>query len=218
MLSLFVILSMLAILTKSQSSQYGPYYYPTGDSDNFQAFITFGEFNASHFFLGINVYGDYWFGFGFASSHYPDGCTPNSGCSTAVDPLVGCTGTATTGCKMDGTDAIIFGNYGGNVLYAAREWTLGDHVAGFQHGSQDLGSPDTGIDGVNRQYVSNGDYWISTINVRRPYDPFLYGDRYSYTITYPLAGDFCWLWALGRFLHKISIRNIHTIIYCTIIR
>eukprot|EP01084_Bolivina_argentea_P236301 397359_1 len=159
---------------------YGPYYYPTG-ADTDPIFITFGEFNTTHFYINVFITGNHWFGFAFASG---SGCTPLS--ST---------------CNMVDSDAIIFGLYGGTDPLTAKEYKLGEHAVGTIHASQDIGIQ------AYSQYNSQLGIYEYSASLRRPYDPSQYGDRDSFTITYPLAGDFCWLWAQGI---DISFSNVNT--------
>ena len=171
MWTIFISILSLISYTNGQGASFGPYSYPTGDLDlDGNTFITFGEFNASHFYLNMNIEGDMWMGFAFADSHYPDGCKPTSGCSVTVGDS-GCTGVADTGCRMVGTDAIIFGNYGGTVDLAVKEWTLGNHSMGTMHASQDLGAYTALQSGSTLRYSAT---------IRRPYNPSNYGDRWSY--------------------------------------
>ena len=169
MLSLLV-LSIILWIGNSQQQVFGPYYYPTGDSNIDDTFIVFGEYNATHFYMSITVTGSSWVGFGFAQS---SGCTPSS--ST---------------CLTQGTDAIIFANYGGSTSLTAQEWTLGaTWWQGSLHSKQDI----TLLAGVTTEYIPAAGEFEYSIYLIRPYNPLAYGDRTGYVLSYPLAGDFCWL-------------------------
>jgi len=153
--------------------QCGPFYYPDDYGNATEGVISISalrEVNSTHFGLTLVITGSYWFGFGFAQSG-DSGCTLNS----------------TDGeCTMSGVDAIIFGDYGGDVEMAALEWTLGNNSNGLLHSSQD----------VSIEYLYEGNNVYQAV-LTRPYNPYDYGDRDSYAITYPMAGTFCWLWAQG---------------------
>ena len=176
----------------------GPYFYPTGDQSQDNSFINFGEENATHFYLNMVVTGDNWLGFAFGNSHYPDGCTPDATCSGTVG-LSGCVypDTADVGCETVGADAIIFGNYGGELDLAIQEWTLDGWSTGSLHSAQDLSL----IQPVFSQNVvlDGSRVWQYSVNSLRPYDPRgdPWYDIFSYALPYPLGGDFCWLWAMG---------------------
>eukprot|EP01083_Nonionella_stella_P173503 598694_1 len=88
-----------------------------------------------------------------------------------------------TGGAMEGTDAIVIGIYDGTI--SAREWILGNHQVGYQHTIQNIGT---------QSFTQSGQHSVS---IKRPYDPSLYGDRDSYSVTYPFAESFCWMWAQG---------------------
>lgn len=108
----------------------------------------FGERNDTHFFLNIIVYGEHWFGFGFAQSG-DSGCTLSS---------------ADGECTMSGVDALIVGDYGGTVNLDVLEWTLGDDENGFLHASQDAQL-------LSLNYQGSGDNFIYSGVIRRPYNP-----------------------------------------------
>ena len=67
---------------------------------------------------------------------------PLHGCTDTLDPNVGCTGTdtasATAQSRMDKIDAIVFGDYSGQVSLAVQEWNLGKRNEGYLHDEQDL--------------------------------------------------------------------------------
>eukprot|EP00486_Rosalina_sp_Unknown_P008256 CAMPEP_0201592512 /NCGR_PEP_ID=MMETSP0190_2-20130828/190385_1 /ASSEMBLY_ACC=CAM_ASM_000263 /TAXON_ID=37353 /ORGANISM="Rosalina sp." /LENGTH=552 /DNA_ID=CAMNT_0048051317 /DNA_START=154 /DNA_END=1812 /DNA_ORIENTATION=- len=142
-----------------------------------------GEHNSTHFYINLFVTGDHWFGFAF-----PDDCTPNSGCTGELTPA-GCSlpNAALSGCKMDRSDAIIFG---GELKLSTLEWTLNDDSYGYLHAAQNTESV------VYSEKIGSFDIYHS-VYITRPYDPSKYGDRFSHKITYPFAGSFCWLWAMG---------------------
>ena len=193
MLSLLILSSILWISTiYGQFQTFGPYYYPTGDSSVDTTFLVFGEYNSTHFYMSMTVTGESWFGFGFAQS---TGCTVNSGCAGTVSALVGCTDGATVSgdCTMTGTDAMVFGNYGGAVNLAVQEYNLGNHDVGYLHAKQDIGY----LDDIGIQYLPSLGVNEYSVYLVRPYNPENYGDRNSYKLPYPLGGDFCWLWAVG---------------------
>eukprot|EP01084_Bolivina_argentea_P082770 149866_1 len=99
-------------------------------------------------------------------------------------------------CSMVNSDAIIFGNYGGTILLTALEFELGNHNVTNQ-----TFVPETQ---TYSQYNTQLGLYEYGVNIRRPYDPSQYGFTNNYKITYPFAGNFCWLWAQGS---EISISS-----------
>ena len=126
---------------------------------------------------------DNWFGFGFANSHYPDGCSSHAVCSGTVGDS-GCVypDTADVGCETSGVDAIIFGDYGGSLGVAVQEWTLNGWTSGSLHSAQDVSL-------VAPIHQHGNQYSMYSI---RPYDPSdaPWYDLYSYGLPYPLGIDF----------------------------
>eukprot|EP01084_Bolivina_argentea_P236302 397364_1 len=169
---MFLLTLFVTLLETVQGQGYGPFYYPTG-ADTDPIFITFGEYNTTHFYVNMFITGDHWFGFAFASG---SGCTLSS-----------------TMCSMVNSDAIIFGNYG---TLTALEFELGNHSV-----TRQTFIPET--QAYSQYNTALGIYEYSA-SIRRPYDPSQYGFTNNYKITYPFAGNFCWLWAQGS---EISISS-----------
>ena len=207
MLSSLILILCIISITNCQFQSYGPYYYPTGTPSD-GTFITFGEFNSTHFYIQMVILGDSWFGFGFPNGG--TGCLPSSGCTGTFDPKVGCTGNNTASytseCRMEYTDAIVFGDYGDAQPIAVKEWILGNHNEGSMHTKQDLSYDDPVV-----SYLPTLQKFEYTVYIFRPYNPSTSGDLISYRLQYPLrdAYDFCWLWALGDGL-SYPPQNPHT--------
>ena len=156
-----------------QFQTFGPYYYPTGDANVDNTFLIIGEWNSTHLYFALTVTGDSWFGFAFAQS-------------------AGCNPTNIASCTTDNQDAFVFGSLGGAEPLEVKEYTLSsDWTAAIRQIMQNLEL----IDDI-RTEVRSGVFEYS-LYFTRPYNPSAYGDRNSYTLPYPLAGNFCWLWAMG---------------------
>eukprot|EP01083_Nonionella_stella_P311984 1114213_1 len=94
---LWVLSSIILIANALHETEYGPFYYPTGSTED-PLIISFGEYNTTHFFLALDITGEHWFGFGFANTG-DHGCFANN-----------------TTCFMSGVDAIIYGDYTDGVV------------------------------------------------------------------------------------------------------
>ena len=172
---------------------YGPYYYPTGSNSD-PVVIQFGEVNSTHMF--IDIFSNAWFGFGFADSGISGECTPNSGCTENIG-AAGCTGngTAVTGCRMYGVDAVIFANFGGTLDLTVSQWTLGDNDSGNMALTQELE--------IVSEYSAGGTYQV---RFHRAFTP---ADRFAYPVPFPFDGDFCWLWAIGNDIAWSSTKHAY---------
>eukprot|EP01084_Bolivina_argentea_P316980 549531_1 len=155
----------IAIYCLHAQSTFGPFFYPTGNTSD-PIYITFGEYNATHFYLNAGILGEHWFGFGFAKSGVVEG-------------------------EMNDTHAIIFGYHSPWFPLNAKEYILDYHKKGYHQNSSYMSSNQIA------QYILSKKKYQYNFFVRRPFDPSSYGYANRYTITKPLSGEFCWIWAQG---------------------
>ena len=174
---LSLIIASLIGIGSCQFQTFGAYYYPSGDSQNDETFLIFGGWNSTHIFFSLTVTGDQWFGMAFAQSM---GCTPAN-----IDT-----------CSIFNQDAWIFYSKAPNPPenpLDVKECRMGnDWLTCNEHAKQDLEL----LDEIRTYSFGNGVFQYS-LYFARPYNPTAYGDRSGYALPYPLAGDFCWLWAMG---------------------